>query len=297
MATESHNRLSRASQDRTSVRERLRALAIIATVAACGTSYSAAEEELPLWEVGAGAALINYPDYRGSDERRTYLLPVPYVVYRGETLKVDRQRVRGLLFSGPAVELDVSVSGSVPVRSRHNRARQGMPDLDPTLEIGPSVNVSLHRTPTSSLELRVPVRAIVASDFKDVSYQGIVFHPHVNLDLKGVFPGPGWNLGLLAGPLFADRRYHEYFYGVAPQFAAPGRPAYEAKAGYSGMQFIGSVSKRFQNYWVGGFVKADSLHGTAFENSPLVKQKYALAGGVAVAYIFGKSTQMVDARE
>src|SRR5688500_17303926 len=116
MRTESHNRLSRASQHRPSVRARLRALAILATVAACGTSYSAAAEELPLWEVGAGAALLNFPDYRGSDERRTYLLPVPYVIYRGETLKVDRQRVRGLLFSGPAAELDVSVSGSVPVR-------------------------------------------------------------------------------------------------------------------------------------------------------------------------------------
>ena len=296
MTTESHNRLSRASQHRLAVRVRLRALAILATIAACGTSYSAPAEEFPLWEVGAGAALLNFPDYRGSDERRTYLLPVPYVIYRGETLKVDRQRVRGLLFSGPAAELDVSVSGSVPVRSRDNKARQGMPDLDPTLEIGPSVNVSLHRTAKSSLELRVPVRGIVASDFKDVSYQGIVFHPHINLDLKDVFPGPGWNLGLLAGPVFADRRYHKYFYGVAPKFATPGRPAYEAKGGYSGLQFIGSVSKRFENYWVGGFIKADSLHGAAFENSPLVKQKYALAGGIAVAYIFGKSTQMVDAR-
>jgi MipA family protein len=294
MTRKSHTSLSRALQHRPSIRT---CVAVLAMFAACSASYSAAAEKLPLWEVGAGAALINFPDYRGSDERPTYLLPVPYVVYRGETLQVDRQRVRGLLFSGPAAELDVSVSGSVPVRSRHNKARQKMPDLDPTLEIGPSLIVSLHRTPASSLELRVPVRAIVASDFKDVSYQGFVFHPHVNFDLKGVFPGPGWNLGLLVGPVFADRRYHEYFYGVSPQFAAPGRPAYEAKAGYSGMQFIASVSKRFQNYWVGGFVKADSLHGTAFEDSPLVKQKHALAGGVAVAYIFGKSKQMVEARE
>jgi MipA family protein len=260
---------------------------------------SVGAEELPLWEAGAGAAVIDFPDYRGSDERRTYVLPIPYVVYRGETLKIDRQRVRGLLFSGPAAELDVSVSGSVPVRSRDNRAREGMPDLDPTLELGPSANVFLYRSPSgrANLELRLPLRAILASDFKHVSYEGILFHPHVNLDLKGVFPGPGWNLGLLAGPVFADRQYHRYFYGVAPEFAAPGRPAFEAKGGYSGLQLIGSISKRFQNYWVGGFVKADSLHGAAFEDSPLVKKKSALASGFAVAYVFAKSSRTVDARE
>jgi outer membrane scaffolding protein for murein synthesis (MipA/OmpV family) len=260
---------------------------------------SAGAEQLPLWEAGAGAAVIDFPDYRGSDERRTYVLPIPYVIYRGETLKIDRQRVRGLLFSGPLAELDFSASGSVPVRSRDNSAREGMPDLDPTLELGPSLNVFLYRSANgaANFELRLPLRAIVASDFKNVSYEGIIFHPHINLDLKGVFPGSGWNMGLLAGPVFGDRRYHQYFYSVAPQFSAPGRPAYEAKGGYSGMQFIGSVSKRFQNYWVGAFVKADGLHGAAFEDSPLVKKKSAFAGGVAVAYVFAKSSRLVEARD
>ena len=51
--------------------------------------------EAPLWEAGAGMAVIDFPDYRGSDERHTYVLPVPYVVYRGEFLKVDRENIRG----------------------------------------------------------------------------------------------------------------------------------------------------------------------------------------------------------
>jgi outer membrane scaffolding protein for murein synthesis (MipA/OmpV family) len=174
-----------------------------------------------------------------------------------------------------------------------------MPDLDPTLELGPSLNISLYRSAgdRASLELRMPLRAVVASDFTHASYQGVLFQPHVNLDVRGVFPGPGWNMGLLAGPLFADRRYHQYFYSVEPQFATPGRPAYEARGGYSGMQFIGSVSKRFQNYWVGAFVKADSLHGAAFEDSPLVKKKAAYTGGFAVAYVFAVSSRRVQALE
>jgi len=35
------------------------------------------------------------PAYRGSSDQRGYLLPVPYAVYRGEVLKVDR--VRGVV--------------------------------------------------------------------------------------------------------------------------------------------------------------------------------------------------------
>jgi MipA family protein len=255
-------------------------------------------EQLPLWEAGAGLAVVDFPDYRGSDQRQTYALPIPYLVYRGERLKIDRQKVRGLLFSSDIAELDFSVSGTVPVKSRNNRARQGMPDLDPTLEIGPSLNAFLYRSASErmSVELRLPLRAVEATDLRSVHHAGWLFHPHVNVDLKDV-PGPGWRMGLLAGPVFGSQAYHNYFYGVAPAFATPNRPAYEAKGGYSGMQFIGALSKRYRNYWFGTFIKADSLHGAAFEESPLVKQKYAFAAGVAVAYVFARSGDTVEAKE
>ena len=255
-------------------------------------------EQLPLWEAGAGLAVVDFPDYRGSDQRQTYALPIPYVVYRGERLKIDRQKVRGLLFSSDIAELDFSMSGTVPVKSRNNRARQGMPDLDPTLEIGPSLNVFLYRgvSDRMSVELRLPLRAVEATDLRSVHHAGWLFHPHVNVDLKDV-PGPGWRMGLLAGPVFGSQGYHNYFYGVGPAFATPNRPAYEARGGYSGMQFIGALSKRYRNYWFGTFIKADSLHGAAFEESPLVKQKYAFAAGIAVAYVFARSGESVEAKE
>ena len=274
-----------------------RALGVTACATAlfCGAAWA---DQRPLWEAGAGAAVVDFPDYRGSDQRHTYVLPIPYVVYRGERLKIDRQKVRGLLFSSDIAELDVSMGGTVPVRSRDNRAREGMPDLDPTLEVGPSLNIFLYRPATSrmSVELRLPVRAVIASDLHSAHHEGWWFHPHVNVDLKDV-PGPGWNAGLLAGPVFATRQYHNYFYGVEPAFATPTRPAFEAGGGYSGMQFIGSLSKRFQNYWFGAFLKLDSLHGAAFVDSPLVKQKYAVTGGVAVAWIFAKSAEMVESKD
>lgn len=174
-----------------------------------------------------------------------------------------------------------------------------MPDLDPTLELGPSFNFFLYRGQSgkSSLELRLPLRAVEATDFKGFQHEGWLFHPHVNLDLKDALSGPGWNLGLLAGPLFGSRRYHDYFYGVQPEFATPNRPVFETDSGYSGAQFIAALSKRFQNYWVGAFVKADSLEGAIFEDSPLVKDKSFMTAGFAVAWVFAKSSKIVEARE
>ena len=248
---------------------------------------------VPLWEAGAGVAVIDFPDYRGSDERHAYVLPVPYVVYRGEFLKIDREKVRGLFFKTDKVELDVSLNGSVPVKSSDNRARQGMPDLEPTLEVGPSLNLFLQHSEQKNtyLDLRLPVRPVIDINAK---YLGYVFQPQLNLDVRDLGGNADWNLGLAAGPIFADQRYHQYFYGVDPAYATALRPAYSAHGGYAGSQFISALSKRFPHYWVGGFVKWDTLHGAVFQDSPLVKSKQNFTAGFAVSWIFAESKNLVQ---
>ena len=73
---------------------------------------------------------------------------------------------------------------------------------------------------------------------------------------------------MLAGPIYAQRRYHEYFYGVAPQFATATRPAYQAPGGYAGTQLLVAVSKRYANYWVGAYVRHDWLQARQFHRQP-----------------------------
>ena len=248
--------------------------------------------DAPLWEAGAGVAVIDFPDYRGSDERQTYVLPVPYVVYRGKFLKVDRENVRGLFFKSDKAELDVSLNGSVPVKSSDNRARDGMPDLEPTLEIGPSLNLFLLHSDEkkTNLDLRLPLRPVI--DIK-TEYLGYVFQPQLDLDVHDIGGNADWNLGIGAGPIFADQRYHQYLYGVDPAYATASRPAYSARGGYAGSQFVSALSKRFPHYWVGGFVKWDSLHGAVIEDSPLVTSKQNFTAGFAVSWIFARSKTLV----
>lgn len=257
-------------------------------------SLGAHAAELPLWEAGAGIAAIDFPDYRGADERRTFVLPIPYFVYRGKFLKADRDNLRGQFFRNERVDLHLSVNASIPVDSSDNAARHGMPDLDPTLEIGPSLKLKLMRSSDrrAQLELRLPLRTVIATDLSHTRNVGWVFQPQLNLDLHDIMPGEGWNLGLAIGPLYGDKRFHNYYYGVAPAFAVPGRPAYTAESGYAGMQLIGALNKRYPSFWVGAFVRLDTLAGAIFEDSPLVRQKETLAAGFAVSWIFARSLQL-----
>lgn len=257
-------------------------------------AYSAIAEQVPQWEAGAGLAYIDLPQYRGSDERQVYMLPIPYVEYHGDFLKVDRERVRGMLFQGKTAELDVSVNGSVPVRN--NSARQGMPNLDPAFEIGPALNILLHEREENGaeLELRLPLRFAVASDFSYLHDIGLLFQPQLKLDVQNIFAQAGWDFGMTAGPIFSDRRYNQYFYNVDPAFARPDRPAYAAAGGYSGSQFIVSLSRRSAEYWFSGFVKWDMLQGAVFEGSPLVKLKDAATFGFVFTRVFATSSNTVE---
>ena len=260
-------------------------------VLAITCASSALAEILPLWEVGGGVAAISFPDYRGSASRRSYLLPVPVLVYRGDIFQIDREKIRGLLFNSDRAELDVSISGSVPVRSEGNRVREGLPDLDPFLEIGPSLNIWLAKTESARLALRLPLRAVITSDFRSAHSAGVLGNPNLNLDLRAV---QGWRLGLVAGALFADRKYHDHFYGVGPEYARPRRSAYRAVGGYSGAQFIAAISRRFEPVWVAGFVKFDALKGAAFAASPLVERHNNVSVGFAVTWIFAQSGRRVE---
>ena len=202
--------------------------------------------------------------------------------------------VPGVLFDSDRVSLSMSLAASLPVSSDKSDARRGMPNLKPTIEFGPSLEVNLWHSTDSQrkLDLRLPARAAFTVE-RSPRYVGVIASPNLNLDVRDPFGARGWNLGLLAGPIFADRRQHGYFYDVAPRYVSDARPQYRASGGYSGAQFISAVSKRFDKYWVGAFVRYDNLAGATFVKSPLVEQKSAWAGGLAISWILGDSTTRV----
>jgi outer membrane protein len=268
-------------------------------VALLGLSFlfpgSAVCQEKPVWELGVGLALLYMPDYRGSDESRFYLLPYPYVVYRGDILKVDKQKISGQIFKTDRILIDASIFGSVPVKSDNNTARAGMPDLDPTFEIGPALNITIleNRENRYNLILSLPVRAVFSTNFSSVSREGWVFAPRLNFEKGDIIPQTGLNLGISAGPLFADSGYHTYYYTVEPAYATAIRPEYSAGGGYSGSTLTVGLSKSYNQFIFNAFVSADFLRGSIFEDSPLVKRDTSIMGGCSVSWVFFKSAKTV----
>lgn len=259
------------------------------------TGEGAAARTAPRWEIGVGATALALPDYRGSDETRAYAFPIPWFVYRGERLRADRQGVRGLLFESDRLDLDVSLAAAVPVASSRNDARRGMPSLAPVIEVGPSIEWVPWRSPSRDrrVVLSLPVRAAFAVEGGGPRAIGTVFSPQLSFDWQDPPGLPGWWLGSGATALFASREYHRYYYEVAPGFATAARPAYAAPGGYSGARLSAALGRRVGAWWIGGFVRWDTVAGAAFADSPLVRQRANLSAGIAVAWVFAESSERV----
>ncbi|BAL97196.1 MipA/OmpV family protein [Rubrivivax gelatinosus] len=238
----------------------------------------------PLWELGAGATVLRLPHYRGAADSSTWVLPLPWFVYRGEVLRADRDGARARLFETERVDLDLGFAAGTPTRSDDDEARRGMDDLEPTVEVGPRLRVALAKGADWKTELRLPLRAVIGVD-RSPSLLGWTAAPALAVD--GERAGFGW--GLQAGPIWGDRRLHRHYYEVRPDEAAPGRPAYAARGGYAGWQATAALSRRAGPWWFAAFVRADSVGGAVFADSPLVRRDTNVGAGIALVRVFARS--------
>jgi MipA family protein len=257
---------------------------------------NAQADQKPLWEFGLGPALLALKDYRGASSSHVYPLPVPYFVYRGKFLQADRDGLKGKIFDQKFAELHISLSATPPVRSA--AARSGMPDLRSTVEIGPALDLKLWQSAEDrvKVDFLTSARSAITVEAKPRAI-GWVIDPHLNVDIDAPVGASGWKLGGLVGPLFATRKYNDYFYSVAPQYATTGRPAYQASGGFSGTQTVISLTKRFPRFWTGAYVRYDTLTGATFADSPLVKRNSYWSAGIAVAWMIKQSSRLVEATD
>jgi outer membrane scaffolding protein for murein synthesis (MipA/OmpV family) len=259
-----------------------------AACAIVAATVQARETEAPLWELGGGSATLRLPHYRGSEQSRNWLLPLPYAVYRGQFLRADREGARAVLLERAAFEVDLSVAGSAPTASEDNRARQGMPDLAPTFEFGPNANFTFARGADWKVELRAPVRAAFTAQ-RGVRHVGWTASPYVSAE----WVQAGWDVGVRLGALWGDRRFNGYTYDVAPAYATATRPAYRSPSGGAGWQATLGGSRRFGPVWLGLFARVDDVGQATFASSPLVTRPQNWTAGIAVAWVFARSPIMV----
>ncbi|MCG8419987.1 MAG: MipA/OmpV family protein [Proteobacteria bacterium] len=254
---------------------------------------SAGAESEPLWELGVGLVGISLPDYNGSDERSSRIFPMPYLIYRGGLFQADRDGLHFL--STDRFAFDVSVNATPPVSSADSGVREGMPDLLPSVEVGPMAKFVVLSNADKSrvLKIRLAWRAVIATDIRQWKAPGWVFSPDVALTLRAASTSASSReANISVGPLMASRGVHDYYYSVDDAHKTADRALYEARAGYAGLRATARVSWRFSNIWFSVFTRYDDLHGASFAQSPLVPAKYAFIVGTGFAVIFARSAKV-----
>jgi outer membrane scaffolding protein for murein synthesis (MipA/OmpV family) len=253
-------------------------------------------EVRPLWEAGVGAVAGAIADYPGSDHYRVRALPIPYFIYRGEFFRADQSGTRLRAGSGN-VEWEFSGGGTLSSDSQSG-ARAGMPKLDYLLEAGPKAKITVARpTSNSRVLIDLPVRAAASTDFSSRFHpRGFTFSPDVTYEDQALL-GSRWNGRVSLGVEFATQSLQEFYYGVAPQYAEPGRPAYQAHGGYLGSDVAFTAFRTLKrNFYVFFAVDFDSYKGVASEASPLFRTGGGVGAAVGFAWSFKQSKESAGAR-
>ena len=238
------------------------------------------------WELGLGVGDIYGPDYRGSDEYRNYAAPIPYVIYRGKYIQSDRDGLRGKLFKSDRYEFTFSATATISQNADENNARESMPDLGSTIEMGPALNIRLtEKNATNNLLLQIPVRAVIAVTGTERGYNGLIFEPQL------MFRAPlkNWDYTQRLGISFANQEYHDYYYSVDQEFITPERNFFTAHGGYSGVFTQAAISRSIQlgseETKLAFFLRYENIGDTAFVDSPLVKTENVWRGGFAFIWV------------
>jgi outer membrane scaffolding protein for murein synthesis (MipA/OmpV family) len=272
------------------------ALAALAALAApvAAQEPAAGTVRRPLFEAGIVGGGGWLPDYPAAEQNHWRGVVAPFLIYRGQLLRSDEGGMRGRLYRGQDLELNLSLGGAFRASSRDNRAREGMPDLDWLGEIGPALRWEAWRDPASRqrITLEAPLRAVFSTDLSQIRYRGFTFAPEIAFERHDLFRrGARARIGI--GPVFGSGRFMDYFYRVEGEFARPGRPAYDAKGGYLGTRVQFSyrlpVTQRL-SVVAGG--RLENFSGATNADSPLYRREFnaTLVGGLSFSLYQSETT-------
>ncbi|MAD74361.1 MAG: hypothetical protein CML20_06125 [Rheinheimera sp.] len=266
---------------------------LLLTMGVC--SFSAKAEpatDLPLWEAGLLGLSIQQLAYPGSNEQVQRSFILPYLIYRGDFLRADRDNVGLRAFKSETLEVDVGFAAALGASDGDIKVRQGMPELGTLVEAGPRLRWTISDNIWGSrLRLDLPLRA--AFDVEEgMRYSGISFEPALFADVTTT-DDLSYTLGVSA--LFGSEKLTDRFYQVAEQFSQSDRPEFDAKPGLIALRFTGAISKKFSSNWRGfSFARYETVSSAKNQHSPLVAQNGGWSVGIGVTYIWARSAQTVS---
>jgi MipA family protein len=230
------------------------------------------------YQLGVGVLVGSQPHYPGAAQSSRFVLPVPYITYRSPKLQIDRLGASGLLAQGDGWTIDLSLAGALAVDNDDNLLRVGMPALDWIGEAGPVLKIDI----AEHWAVHLPVRAAVATDFKQAESIGWRIEPQLRYE-REIYPQLQFSSVLAYA--HSSSAYHQYFYGVAPQYQTSSRPVYTATSGSSGWRFANGMTLQQGDWRFGVYSRYDYLADAVYADSPLFAKSHQLAAGFVVVRI------------
>ncbi|EWY41912.1 membrane protein [Skermanella stibiiresistens SB22] len=260
----------------------------------------AQEAGKPLFEIGIGGGVGYVPDYPAADENHLRGAALPYVVYRGDFLRADRDGVQGRIYRSDRVTFEVSLEGALGSSADDNDARQGMPDIDLLGEIGPALKINLRKDAIANerIDVTVPVRGVFSTDFSDIQYRGLVFAPDIAYARGGLLDRDA-RFRISAGPIFATSHLMDYYYQVDPRYVRAGRQAFDADGGYLGSRVQTTLMVPLtERIAVFGAVRGELFSGATNDDSPLYRRDVNLSVGGGLTFsLYGSSSRATGVEE
>ncbi len=252
------------------------------------------EEHQPRYEIGVGAIGINIPDYPGSKRNQMRVIPFPWLIYRGDYLKIDDEGSRTSLFSSKYHETSLGFYFNFPVDSKDHATRQGMPDLDFLVGLGPRFMLRMiPEHPSYRFNFFISVGGVYSTDFrKKILCQGIFIKSGFNYWYQWPEKKTTFFSGLNFE--FGSVELNRYFYEVRTVDATPERPVYRAKPGLVESSLYGGVGMNvIENLFVFSSVSWRNLELSENKVSPLVETTNNLGFIIGVVWTFFESDEKV----
>ena len=259
-------------------------------LAASAALAQPAPDPRPLWEFGAFAVAGSQQSYPGSAQQVQPALALPFFIYRGPLLRADDGTVGARAFKSASTEVDVGLGLSFGSSAEATDVRRGMPDIGTLVEVGPRLKVDLGPAPADHRAGRwrfaLPLRAVF--DLNDrLAWKGLSMQPELGWSRRS---SSGWSYATAASVVLGSARLADVFYGVAPAYATPERPAYEARGGLVAWRLSLSASRTLSPDWrVFAYARVDSVAGAANRASPLVERRHGASGGIGLSWTWMRS--------
>ncbi len=227
---------------------------------------SALIKEATTFHIGGGAFVQTQP-YKGVD---TKIYPAPVVAYEGEHLYVRSAIVGYRVISYKGLMIGPQVQPRVQgYNEDDSRFLEGMGDRNWSVDGGVNIEAV---TPVGLLGVSIMTDLLGRNRGQEIEFRNLI-----------MFPLFGFQFIPSGGVRWQSENLVNYYYGVKPSEARPGRPAYEGEPAFDPFLRLVIRRKLTEHWSVFSDMRCEWL-ASEITNSPIVDKNYQASVTAGVLY-------------